>query len=277
MWERMLDILERSWRILSRPSVYFSLGFLTVGGFVAGVIFWGGFNTVMEATNTMAFCTSCHEMRDNVYKEYDKTIHHSNRTGVQAVCSDCHVPKEWTHKMVRKVQASNEVFHWLLGSVNTPEKFDAKRLSLAKNVWTSMKNTDSRECRNCHTLESMNPEFQRPRARLQHLAAMEQGNTCIDCHKGIAHKNVRSQLTDAELEALEQGLNAALALLAPVLWSAGDLLAGARLDRVRRCANPECGWLFLDDSRVGKRRWCSMQSCGNRAKAKRHYHKSREG
>lgn len=69
----------------------------------------------------------------------------------------------------------------------------------------------------------------------------------------------------------------ALALLAPVLWSAGDLLAGTRLDRVRRCANPECGWIFLDDSRAGKRRWCSMQSCGNRAKAKRHYHKVKKG
>jgi predicted RNA-binding Zn ribbon-like protein len=68
----------------------------------------------------------------------------------------------------------------------------------------------------------------------------------------------------------------ALALLAPVLWTTGDLLAGPRLGRVRRCANPECGWLFLDDSRAGKRRWCSMQSCGNRAKARRHYHKSRE-
>lgn len=65
------------------------------------------------------------------------------------------------------------------------------------------------------------------------------------------------------------------ALLAPVLWSAGDLLAGPRLDKVRRCANPECGWLFLDDSRAGKRRWCSMSSCGNRAKARRHYHKSK--
>jgi len=68
----------------------------------------------------------------------------------------------------------------------------------------------------------------------------------------------------------------ALALLAPVLWSAGDLLAGPRLDRVRRCANPECGWLFLDDSRAGRRRWCSMSACGNRAKARRHYHKSKE-
>lgn len=71
-------------------------------------------------------------------------------------------------------------------------------------------------------------------------------------------------------------LGSALALLAPVLWSAGDLLAGPQLDRVRKCANPECGWLFLDDSRAGKRRWCSMSACGNRAKARRHYHKSKE-
>ena len=201
-------LLSRLWNTLKRPTAKYSLATLLVGGFAAGIVFWGSFNTVMEATNTMSFCTSCHEMRDNVYKEYDKTIHHSNRTGVQATCSDCHVPKEWTHKMVRKVQASNEVFHWLLGSINTPEKFDAKRLTLAKNVWASMKSTDSRECRNCHTLESMNPEFQRPRARKQHMAAMEQGNTCIDCHKGIAHKGVRSQLNDKELEDLEKPIAA---------------------------------------------------------------------
>ena len=69
----------------------------------------------------------------------------------------------------------------------------------------------------------------------------------------------------------------ALALLAPVLWSAGDLLASASLAKVRRCANPECLYLFLDESRAGKRRWCTMSSCGNRAKARRHYHKSKQG
>ena len=68
----------------------------------------------------------------------------------------------------------------------------------------------------------------------------------------------------------------ALGQLASVLWSAGDLLTGNKLGKVRRCANPECGWLFLDDSRAGKRRWCSMSACGNRAKARRHYHRSRE-
>ncbi len=179
----------------------------TIGGalflFFAGIIFWGGFNTAMEATNTLEFCVSCHEMEDNVYQEYKPTIHHSNRSGVRATCSDCHVPKPWIHKMIRKIQASKELLHKALGTIDTPEKFNAKRLHLAKNVWRSMKSTDSRECRNCHNFESMNPKFQKPRARKQHLNAFTEGQTCIDCHKGIAHKNIRDELSDEELEVLE--------------------------------------------------------------------------
>jgi len=172
--------------------------------FFVGIIFWGGFNTAMEATNTLEFCVSCHEMEENVYKEYKPTIHHSNRSGVRATCSDCHVPKPWIHKMVRKIKASNEVWHKILGTIDTPEKFNNKRLTLAKNVWKTMKETDSRECRNCHNLESMNPAFQKPRARKQHLNAMKEGQTCIDCHKGIAHKDIRKELSDEEIEELEK-------------------------------------------------------------------------
>ena len=171
---------------------------------IIGVVFWGGFNTAMEATNTLDFCISCHEMEENVYQEYTKTIHYTNRSGVRATCSDCHVPDPWVHKVVRKVQASNEVFHKILGTIDTPEKFDAKRLKLAKNVWKAMKSTDSRECRNCHDFNSMNPEDQKKRSRKQHINGMEAGNTCIDCHKGIAHKKVHDQLTDEELTAMEK-------------------------------------------------------------------------
>jgi len=172
--------------------------------FILGILFWGAFNTAMEATNTLEFCISCHEMEDNVYQEYKPTIHHSNRSGVRATCSDCHVPKPWIHKMVRKIQASKEVLHKITGLIDTPEKFNEHRLAMAKNVWKTMKATDSRECRNCHNFESMNPAFQKPRARKQHMNAFETGQTCIDCHKGIAHKNVRDQLTDEELEELEK-------------------------------------------------------------------------
>jgi len=164
-----------------------TLGSLLIAGFVAGVIFWGGFNTAMEATNTEAFCIGCHEMKDNVYQEYKDTIHYANRTGVRATCPDCHVPKPWIHKMVRKVQASNELLHKALGTIDTPEKFEEKRLHLAQNVWRQMKQTDSRECRNCHNYESMDFGEQQKRAVANHSKGLEEGDTCIDCHKGIAH------------------------------------------------------------------------------------------
>jgi nitrate/TMAO reductase-like tetraheme cytochrome c subunit len=169
---------------------------------IIGVIFWGGFNTAMEVTNTLEFCVGCHEMEENVFQEYKKTIHYNNRAGVRATCSDCHVPRPWIHKVVRKIQASNEVFHKILGTIDTPEKFDAKRLTLARHVWTTMKETDSRECRNCHDFTTMNPEKQKPRARKQHMNAMLAGNTCIDCHKGIAHKKVHDQVDEEEMDAM---------------------------------------------------------------------------
>ncbi|HYD65919.1 NapC/NirT family cytochrome c [Azospirillum sp.] len=168
--------------------------------FVSGIVFWGGFNTAMEATNTMEFCISCHEMKDNVYQEYTKTIHFENRTGVRATCPDCHVPKDWIHKIQRKIQASNELLHWALGTVDTPEKFDAKRLQLAKNEWARFKANNSLECRNCHSFEGMNAEKQKQRAKKQHEMAKADGMTCIDCHKGIAHKPVHQLLEKEEGE-----------------------------------------------------------------------------
>ena len=172
---------------LRKPSTRYSLGILLGIGFVAGIIFWGGFNTAMEATNTEAFCISCHEMEENVYHEYQETVHYSNRSGVRATCPDCHVPKEWTHKFVRKIKATNELYHKVLGSVSTPEKFEAKRLKLARNVWKTMKETDSRECRNCHDFKAMDYMEQGRRSVKQHVDGFDAGKTCIDCHKGIAH------------------------------------------------------------------------------------------
>ena len=180
--------ISRIWCLLWRPSAKYTLGTLLIVGFGAGIIFWGGFNWAMELTNTEQFCISCHEMRDNVYEEYRDTIHYSNRTGVRATCPDCHVPKEWVHKVVRKIQATNELYHKVMGSIDTREKFEAKRLELARHVWASMKKTDSRECRNCHDYDSMDFTYQGRRAVAQHSQVLEEGKTCIDCHKGIAHE-----------------------------------------------------------------------------------------
>lgn len=188
------------WSTLKKPSAKYSLIGLLSFGFVGGVIFWGGFNTAMEATNTLEFCISCHEMRDTVYQEYKQTIHYSNRTGVRAVCSDCHVPKDWVHKMARKIQASGEVYGKIMGTIDTPEKFEAKRLALAEHEWERMKKADSRECRNCHSFEGMNLEKQKQRSRKMHENAQRDNNTCIDCHKGIAHHKPKGMKEDDDEE-----------------------------------------------------------------------------
>lgn len=178
----------RLWDRFRRPHATMAFGSILVLGVAVGVLGWGGFNWGMELTNTETFCISCHEMKDNVYAEYRTTIHYSNRSGVRATCPDCHVPKDWTHKIIRKIQASNEVWHHLLGSIDTPEKYNAKRAQLAANEWARMKRTDSRECRNCHNFDYMDFTKQETRAGKQHQTAVDQGKTCIDCHQGIAHR-----------------------------------------------------------------------------------------
>jgi cytochrome c-type protein NapC len=184
-----MKLIKKFYHILCKPAVHYSLGFLTIGGFIAGIMFWGAFNTALEATNTEEFCTSCHEMRDNPFEELKTTIHYTNRSGVRATCPDCHVPHKWTDKIARKMQASKEVWGKLFGTINTPEKFEAKRLHLAQNEWTRLKANDSLECRNCHEFDSMDFTLQAQRASKQHSTALASGEkTCIDCHKGIAHK-----------------------------------------------------------------------------------------
>jgi cytochrome c-type protein NapC len=192
--------LKRIRDSLRRPSARYGAGTLVIIGAVVGILFWGGFNTAMEASNTMTFCISCHEMRDYVYQEYKETIHYSNPSGVRTTCSDCHVPDPWVHKMVRKIRASNEIWHKLVGTINTPEKFEERRLVLAERVWASMRRTDSRECRNCHDWSAMSLDGQALRAQRQHEEAIENNETCIDCHQGIAHHKPEVAQPEGEVD-----------------------------------------------------------------------------
>jgi cytochrome c-type protein NapC len=183
----MFQGLSRAWAVLRRPSTRFSvLGLLVVGG-IAGILFWGGFHTALEATNTVGFCTSCHEM-DTVYAEYKETIHYSNRSGVRAGCPDCHVPREWGPKILRKIEASKELWGKMTGFIDTPEKFEKHRTELAQHEWARMKANNSLACRNCHSVEGMSPDKQSEKAKSRHAKAKAEAMTCIDCHYGIAHK-----------------------------------------------------------------------------------------
>jgi len=166
--------------------------------FIMGIVFWGGFNTALDVTNTEKFCIGCHEMKNNAYAEFKESVHYKNNSGVKASCPDCHVPKVWIHKIVKKIKASNELYHSALGTIDTPEKYEKKRYELASNVWKSMRETDSRECRNCHSYESMDLKNQSKRAKRKHdpIRIAERGETCIDCHQGIAHKLPEEPLED---------------------------------------------------------------------------------
>lgn len=177
------------------------ISFITFGGIgaIAALIFAGGFLSYVQYTNTMEFCISCHEMESTVYQEYQKSVHYSSKSGVRPNCADCHVPKgNWIKTLSHKVLATRELVKHIFGTVDTTEKFEARRLELAQNVWDGMKEDDSANCRGCHNTEVWDLNLQKRRAKVQHEDAVTSGETCIDCHKGIAHKPIHKQLEEEE-------------------------------------------------------------------------------
>jgi len=160
---------------------------MIVAMFTLGILFWSGFNAAMEWTNTEQFCVSCHEMKLN-YEEYEGSLHDKNRVGIVVTCPDCHVPKEFRPKLWAKIRASKDIYYHLLGTIDSKEKYEKHRLQMAQAVWKNMKATDSRECRNCHSVNDMLLEEQQGRAARKHASMQEKGKTCIDCHKGVAHE-----------------------------------------------------------------------------------------
>lgn len=154
---------------------------------VAGALLFAGFEALMEATNQPDFCISCHEMESTVYQDYRRSGHHLGASGVEATCADCHVPKAFFPKVVRKVMAAGELYHWWVGTIDTQEKFERRRPLLARRVWDAMRENDSRECRSCHQWGSENQTRQGYFAQKKHEYAVQEKMTCIDCHQGLTH------------------------------------------------------------------------------------------
>lgn len=179
--------MRRLWRLLKRPAASVPAVVLLIAGAVGGVVLWGGVNKAVEHTSSTAFCVSCHEMANHAFEEYAQTVHFSNASGVRAECSDCHIPQEWGAKLVRKMEASKDLYHHLLGTVATPEKYEVHRLEMARRVWARMEANDSATCRSCHSYESMDFHAQEADGAKQMRVAFDEGDTCISCHKGVAH------------------------------------------------------------------------------------------
>lgn len=125
-------LLVNLWRGFTTPSAHFSLGSILLYGFFAGIVFWGGFHWAMELSNTESFCVACHEMSEFVQPEVVKTRHYNNSSGIRATCADCHVPREWAHKIAKKADATlTELPAYITGTIMTRERYEARRLVMA--------------------------------------------------------------------------------------------------------------------------------------------------
>lgn len=178
------NFLRRCWRCLWRPSLSWPWLALIVVGVVIGVAGSGFTVGSVWFSSTNAFCSTCHA--NNIVPEWKKSFHYVNTVGFTAGCSDCHEPKDPVGLMKRKLVSVNEVWHQLLGTISTPEKFEAHRLEMAQEVWAYLRASNSQECRNCHTVSQMNDPA-KPFLATMHPTALANGQTCIDCHKGVAH------------------------------------------------------------------------------------------
>ncbi len=175
--------MRKIWQWLRIPALRWGL-FIGVGG---TSVFLFAFTHVVAYTNTMEFCVSCHSM-SFPYEEYKKSFHFRNAIGIQAGCSDCHVPREYPEKLVAKIMAVKDLYGELMGHAQTPEAFEEMRLAMAQRVWAKMEASESRECRVCHDFATMIMDEQGRRARRKHTEAFNEGGHCIQCHKGVAHE-----------------------------------------------------------------------------------------
>ncbi len=154
---------------------------------VGGWITLGGTAYVMDKTSSTKFCISCHSMQIP-YEEYQGSLHFSNAKGIRAECADCHIPKSPLDYVITKVRASKDIYHeFVTGKIDTEEKYEEHRMAMAETVWQQMRENDSVTCRSCHTSEAMDPFEQTEDAVKMHEFAVVNEQTCIDCHKGVAH------------------------------------------------------------------------------------------
>jgi len=107
-----------------------------------------------------------------------------------------------------------EIYHHLAGTIDTPAKFDAHRMKMATRVWAELNETDSRECRNCHKAALWDLARQTEKARDYHTGTLAKGKTCIDCHKGVAHRLPPGIEPDEQLPGIDPVAAAAAAAAA---------------------------------------------------------------
>lgn len=167
---------------------------LLVAGIVVGAAIVVGTQVMVGATGTNEFCgTACHEMR-TALTELEESSHGRNRVGITASCHDCHIPHDYPANLILKARAgAKDVYHHLLGTIDTPEKYEQNRARMAQAELERLKSRDSAECRHCHDAAKMDAAMQTGFAARRHREAAEKKQTCVECHPGVAHKEAAEQ------------------------------------------------------------------------------------
>jgi nitrate/TMAO reductase-like tetraheme cytochrome c subunit len=183
-----MGFVKRTWHTLRRPSAKWSVLALLVAGLVIGFVATVGTQVMVHATGTNEFCgNACHSMQW-VYAEYKKSVHAVNRTGVNAGCHDCHIPREYPQLLFYKAKAGiKDIIGEIRGVIATEELFKKERPRMAKDVWEEYKENNSKQCRNCHQFTPEIIKAQKDFVQPMHQQVLAGQGTCIDCHKGIAH------------------------------------------------------------------------------------------
>jgi cytochrome c-type protein NapC len=183
-------LLRRAWRWLFSPSARWSVFVLVLVGLLIGAVGVIGTQVALAVTGTDEFCgTACHSHAKFVYPEHKTSSHYANRTGVRAMCTDCHVPHDYPAKLIYKARAGiTDAFAELKGVIATQEKFERERWRMANIVWDEMRVNNSANCRSCHDDKAWDNKKQSEDAVKQHKKFLAGKATCIDCHTGVAHK-----------------------------------------------------------------------------------------
>lgn len=176
---------------------------IMLAGVIFGVFIVLAAQWTLDKTSDTVFCLSCHTMQAP-YEEYTGSVHFQNQKGIRAECADCHIPEGAVDYLVTKLLALKDVWHQLITKrIDTPEKFAAHRSEMARTVWAQLQANDSATCRRCHSINAMDVEAQSADARKMHEMGIKEQQTCIDCHKGVAHFPPEIKMDDSALKALE--------------------------------------------------------------------------
>jgi nitrate/TMAO reductase-like tetraheme cytochrome c subunit len=182
---------DKTGGLWARPKQKWLLG-IPLGALIAfglGAIALGTTNYVLHETSTTDFCYACHSHENFIKPEYEASSHFNNLAGVRAGCADCHLPHDnWFELVWTKMVVSLDIIPELAGKLDTAEKYEEHRAEMAESVWRQFKENDSKFCRSCHSIDAMNLDAQERRTARQHSQAADKGETCIDCHYGIVHR-----------------------------------------------------------------------------------------